>query len=115
MSLVLHRSLAWARRGHPIRDRSRIAAAALGVILSLCASVPAFSQDTSKSLSEDQVLTLLKEDPAPRVQYLVNKYGIGFYLTPDTENDLRNAGATQDLIDLVRRLAPQKPAEVKPP
>lgn len=100
------------------RLRSMSAALALWGITALfcaCAVIPAASQEPPKGLSKEQVIQLLKEDPAPRVQYLVNKYGIAFYLTPDTENELRDAGATPDLLDLVRRIAPQKPAEIKPP
>lgn len=80
----------------------------------LCVVSASTSQEPPKGLSKDQVLRLLKEDPAPRVEYLVNKYGIGFYFTPDTETELRDAGAATDLLDLIRKLAPQKPAEVKP-
>jgi len=94
---------------------------AMGVLLLCVAAAPLYSQDAQpkalspKSLSKDQVVRLLKEDPAPRVEYLVNKYGVAFYFTPDTENELRDAGASPDLLELIRRLAPQKPVEVKPP
>ncbi|HUH63470.1 MAG TPA: PEGA domain-containing protein [Terracidiphilus sp.] len=73
------------------------------------------AQSQSKGLSMEQLTRLLKEDPAPRVEYLVNKYGIGFYFTPETESELRDAGATPELLELIRKLAPQKPVEVKPP
>jgi hypothetical protein len=69
-------------------------------------------------LSKDQVIKLLKEDPAARVQYLVQKYGIAFSLTAEVEQELRQAKATPELLDLVRRLAPsppRKPPEVKTP
>ena len=80
-----------------------------------CTVFPASSQEPPKGLSEEQVVKLLKEDPAPRVEYLVNKYGIAFFFTSDAEKKLRDAGATPDLLQLIRRLAPEKPAEVKPP
>ena len=73
------------------------------------------AQEAPKGLSEDQVIKLLKDDPPARVQYLVNKYGITFFFTPDIEKELTQAGATPELLDLVRRLAPAKPAEVKAP
>ena len=75
------------------------------------------AQEPPKGLSKDQVIRLLKEDPAARVEYLVKKYGIGFSLTPDTERELTQAGATLELVDLVRKLAPPppKPVEVKAP
>jgi hypothetical protein len=91
------------------------AALAVCALFWFCAAFSAWSQEAPKGLSEEQVVKLLKEDPAPRVQYLVNKYGIAFYFTPDAEKDLRDAGATPDLLELIRKLAPEKPAEVKPP
>src|SRR5271165_2223295 len=118
MCPLLPRFPARARCGRPIRGPIRgWTRGALAVCLFLClwTAGSSQSQEATKGLSKDQLIQLLKDDPAPRVQYLVNKYGIGFYLTPETENNLRDAGATPDLMDLVRKLAPQKPAEVKPP
>ena len=113
MRLFLARSADIARCGRPICRA--LALCAVVEVFCLCAVFLAASQEPPKGLSKDQVIRLLKEDPAPRVQYLVNKYGIAFFLTPDTESELRDAGATPDLLDLVRKLAPQKPVEVKPP
>ena len=88
----------------------------MSVLLLCLVAAPLYSQDAQpKALSKDQVVRLLKEDPAPRVEYLVNKYGVAFYFTPDIENELRDAGASSDLLELIRKLAPQKPVEVKPP
>jgi hypothetical protein len=85
-------------------------------LLCLCAlSGIAGAQEAPKGLSEDQVIKLLKDDPPARVQYLVSKYGIAFFFTPDIEKELTQAGATPELLNLVRRLAPAKPAEVKAP
>lgn len=109
MYLVL-RPRAVSRYGRLIRDL-----VVLCVCLWLCAAISSFAQEASKGLSKDQVIKLLKEDPAPRVQYLVNKYGIAFFITPDTEDELREAGATAEILDLIHRLAPQKPAVVTPP
>jgi hypothetical protein len=113
MQCFLARSTALARCGGLIcRGLS------LCVLIALfytCAVFPAASQEAPTGLSKDQVIKLLKEDPTSRVQYLVNKYGIAFFFAQDTENELRDAGATTDLLDLIRKLAPQKPAEVKPP
>ena len=104
------------RRGdtQPMKGRQRVVLfAALLYLFGL--AVTAGSQEAPKGLSKDQVIKLLKEDPAARVQYLVNKYGIAFSLTPDVEKELTQAGATPELLDLVRKLAPAKPAEVKAP
>src|SRR5579864_5390704 len=67
---------------------------------------------SSTGLSKDQVLKLLQQDPMARVQFLVNKYGISFSMTPDVEKELTQAGATPDLLATFRKLspAPAKPA-----
>ena len=110
MSFLFAKSLMSVRSRRSIRD-----AFAFCMLLCLCTARPCAPQEASKGLSKDQVIRLLREDPVPRVQYLVNKYGIAFYLSPETETDLKNAGATPELVDLIRKLAPQKPAEPKPP
>jgi len=94
--------------------RRFILSALFAALLSLCAiSGIAVAQEAPKGLSKDQVVKLLKEDPPARVQYLVNKYGIGFSLTLDIEKELIQAGATAELLEQVRKLAPAKPAELK--
>ena len=87
--------------------RRFILSALFTALLSLCAiSGIAVAQEAPKGLSKDQVVKLLKEDPPARVQYLVNKYGIGFSLTLDIEKELIQAGATAELLEQVRKLAP---------
>jgi hypothetical protein len=90
-------------------------ACALAAAAMLAGVLAAVAQEPAKGLAKEQVIKLLREDPASRVEYLVNKYGVAFYCTPDIETELRGAGATPGLLDLIRKLAPQKPAEVKPP
>jgi hypothetical protein len=94
---------------------ARAAACVLAAVVVLFAVRVVVAQEPAKGLSKEQLIKLLREDPAPRVEYLVNKYGVAFYFTPEIETELRDAGATPDLVDLVRKLAPPKPAEVKPP
>ncbi|HET7439754.1 MAG TPA: PEGA domain-containing protein [Terriglobales bacterium] len=59
------------------------------------------------------MLKLLREDPQPRVKYLIEKYGIAFSVSPDVEKELTEAGAGPEILEVVRRLAP-KPQEAKP-
>ena len=70
---------------------------------------------SSGGLSKDQVLKLLQQDPLPRVQYLVTKYGISFSLTSDVARELTQAGATPDLIETLRKLSPAPPKPAAPP
>jgi hypothetical protein len=114
MCFLVQRCCLLGRRAQPIRAHWRFTWFA--ALLCLCAlSGIAGAQEPPKGLSEEQVIKLLKDDPPARVQYLVNKYGISFSFTPDIEKELTQAGATPELLDLVRRLAPAKPAEVKAP
>jgi hypothetical protein len=86
-------------------------------VLSLCLSAGTFAvdaraQDASKRLSKEQVLKLLTQgDPPARVQYLVQKYGVDFPMVADTERALTQAGATQELMDVLRKIAPPKPLD----
>lgn len=73
----------------------------------------AFGQ-SSTGLSKDQVLKLLQQDPTARVQFLVNKYGISFTVTPEVEKELTQAGATPDLLETLRKFSPA-PAKPAPP
>src|SRR5258708_6727687 len=113
MRIFFVRSLSLVCSGRSIRGA--LAMCALIALFCFGSVFSAASQEPPKGLSKDHVIKLLKQDPAPRVQFLINKYGIAFFLTPDVEQELRDAGATPELLDTVRRLAPQKPAEVKPP
>lgn len=70
--------------------------------------VPA--QAPHKPLTKDQTLKLLAGDvPSARVAELAREQGIDFQMTPEIENDLRQAGATDELVATLRELAP-KPA-----
>jgi len=97
------------RNRHSRRQNSILISFAL---LALTIGGSTAAGQSSAGLSKDQVLKLLQQDPAPRVQYLVGKYGISFPLTPDVEKELTQAGATPDLIETLRKLSPtpQKPA-----
>ena len=82
----------------------------------LCASMmvlSAYAQPSPKPLSKDDVVNLLKGDvPAKRVEYLARQHGIDFQITPDTESELRTAGATGPLLAVLRELAPTPPVPV---
>ncbi len=82
----------------------------------LCASVvlaSAQTQPTPKPLSKDDVVNLLKGDvPAKRLEYLARQRGVDFQVTAATESELRNAGATEALLAVLRELAPSPPVAV---
>ena len=96
----------------------RFTRTALSALLAcvLCASVVLLSaqtQSSPKPLSKDDVINLLKGDvPAKRVETMVREHGIDFQITPETESELRKAGATDPLLAVLRDLAPKPPTLV---
>lgn len=65
-----------------------------------------------KPLSEHDVLDLLSSSVAPaRVGELAHQFGISFEVTPEAEEKLRNAGATDSLIKTLRDLEPKSSAK----
>jgi hypothetical protein len=95
---------------------SLLAFACLGLIA--VASLRAQTQVPPKPLAKDEVIRLLVGGVSPkRVGDLVRGDGIDFSLTPDTEKELRQAGADDELVAALRSLAPKaSPApSVSPP
>jgi hypothetical protein len=67
------------------------------------------AQSSTKPFSKDDVVQLLKGSvPAKRVGELALARGIEFQITPEVETELRQVGATDELLSTLRRLA-QKP------
>ena len=76
------------------------------------------AQDQKKPepLTEGEVVSLLQASVAPqRVEELARKRGLAFEVTPAVERDLRNAGATDALIEALRRVAPKPTAPASAP
>jgi len=89
-----------------------LVASALALILSGAASSTRVDAQTAhKPLSKEDVIHLLKGDVAPkRVATIAHERGIDFQLRPETESELRRAGATDELMATLRELAPKPPA-----
>jgi hypothetical protein len=87
---------------------------AVGVALILCGMfllLQAPAQVAKKPLSKDAVIRLLKGEVAPnRVVAIAQEQGIDFQMNPETEKELRAAGATEDFLARLRDLALQLPA-----
>ncbi len=74
-------------------------------------AMAARGQTPGRPLTKDDVIALVKGDvPPQRVAQLAREHGIDFALTPQTEKDLRAAGATDELLAALRGLSPQPPA-----
>jgi len=68
------------------------------------------SQTPLKPLSQSDVLQLLQRDVSPkRVADLAKEHGITFQISPEVETELRQAGATEELLATLRELAPKPP------
>lgn len=70
---------------------------------------------TGDPFTLDQVLLLLKQDAIPlrrRKEAILNR-GVSFPLSPDTLAKLESAGASDDILDVIKSKA--KPAPVAPP
>lgn len=82
------------------------------MVLMVCAGAAiARGQEPRRPLTKDVVIRLLKGDvPPKRVAELARDDGIDFALTPETEKDLRDAGATDELLAELRELSPKPPA-----
>ncbi len=97
--------------------RVLIVALLIGAGLAPC---PVQAQKAKKPLTTNEVIELLESGVAPeRVGELARQYGIAFELTQETENQLRDAGATDELLATFRGLAsrttPQPPRPSVPP
>lgn len=68
-----------------------------------------------KPLSEKEVIELLRGDvPSARIADLAKEKGIDFKVTSGIENELREAGATQELIDTLVKIGRGNSEEAKP-
>lgn len=62
-----------------------------------------------RPLSQKELLDLLaSEVPPARIEDLARESGISFELTPQTERELRAAGATEDLLVALHKLSPKR-------
>lgn len=74
----------------------------------------ALAQKTRPPLSKNDLITLLENKVSPvRVGELAKQFGVSFELTPETQGQLRKAGATEELLKMLGELSP-KPATPAP-
>jgi photosystem II stability/assembly factor-like uncharacterized protein len=87
------------------------------VLCTACLVVGAQTQGPAlKPYSKASVIRLLKGDVAPaRVVQLVSERGINFPITPETEQELVQAGATPEVIEACRKAAPKTSTAPPPP
>jgi PEGA domain/PDZ domain len=81
------------------------------MLLALLALQSFAAPESHKPLGEKEVVDLLVNDvPPPRVGELAKQFGISFQVTLSVEQRLRDAGATDALIETLRQLAPKQAA-----
>jgi hypothetical protein len=91
-------------------------AVACVVMLGIMLSPLWAAQKSSKPITKDEVISLLKgEVPSPRIAELVRERGTSFAVTRQTETQLREAGATEELLKALRQAAPRAATPSRPP
>ena len=110
-------SLATCRKTCVVRGA---ALAGILLFLSSASAISGSPQKPRKALAKNEVIELLESGVAPeRVGELVRQYGVAFELTSETEGELRDAGATDDLLKALRHsassAAPHAPRPAAPP
>ncbi len=99
-----------AARGKGVERRVRYAPLLAAVCILLAVQAWATPQ-SHRPLSEQDVIGLLTNDVAPaRVEALAKQLGVAFQVTAEAEQHLRDAGATDELIQTLKTLAPKAPA-----
>lgn len=74
------------------------------------------AQKSRNPLTETEIIELLSNEvPPARVEQLAREYGIAFMMNSKTENELQKAGATQELLKVLRDLAPEPPTSPTAP
>ena len=82
--------------------------AAIISVLFLCANLAplaAMAQRGLKPFTKQDILYLLKNEvPTANIEKNAREHGIAFELTPETESELRRAGAKESLLQVLREL-----------
>jgi WD40 repeat protein len=93
----------------PKSFRILVANAFLGVVV-LCA-LCAGAQTRHEPLTEGEIINLLHgEVPSTRLESLARDLGIAFEMSPAIERDLREAGATEPLLQVLREVSAKSAA-----
>jgi hypothetical protein len=94
-------------------------AAAFVTVVLLCTGPLCLSLQAPKSrkaLTQNEVIELLESGvPSARVEQLARQYGLAFDVTSDVASQLRDAGATDELVEALRKLSPKGPLPAPQP
>lgn len=60
-----------------------------------------------------KLLDVVRDQTPPRAEYLIRTCGVRVPFDKDLESDLREAGASEGLVNIVRKVAPPKASSVK--
>ncbi len=81
------------------------------LIASSVPSLPAQNAEKEAPLSQDQALAMLQAGvPSQKVEAIARKDGVDFKVTPELERDLRKAGASEGLIQVLKKLGSESGA-----
>ena len=88
---------------------------AAGVVHTPCSALLGAAQNGEKKLCEQDVLDLLTGDVSSAdVAKEAQKSGISFQVSATVEKEMRNVGGTDELIRVLRALAPPSVAPASP-
>ena len=88
-----------------------IATVVMALLLAGAPPPAAQDQQSSAPLSKNEVIQLLKSGmESAEIERVARKYGTSFEVTPGTEKELRDAGATEALLTALRESSPKPPA-----
>jgi len=102
-----------------MRRSARISILALLLPMAALLVLPAQDQEKGAPLTEGEIIRLLQGGVSPeRVESLAHDHGLAFEMTPAVERDLRDAGATETLLqtlqEIASKAAPVAPAKPQP-
>ena len=83
----------------------------VGMLIVCALTLPVlWAQKVREPLRVPEIVDLLTSGVSPRrVDELARQHGIAFQLTSAAEDELRKAGASEDLLNALRELAPKPP------
>ncbi len=98
-----------------MRRSARISILGLLSLGAALLALPTQDQPRHEPLTEGEIIRLLQGGvPSERVESLVRDHGLAFEITPAVERDLRDAGATEALLQALHQIT-SKAAPAAPP
>jgi len=100
----------------PLSNRSKVIGCWIILALAILTAAGPMAAEKGKPLSARDVTELLKGSvPSSEIARVVAEDGISFHMTDDLARQFRDAGATDDLIDALKKASKPEEAKTPPP